>query len=421
MDPSRWTTALALLILVSAAPIVAQANPSLFTSIDPADGVTVSPASIAEHAVDVDISSLETATVLNINLPDGTVLPATATGIEQRGADNYTWRGSLMADTGIDATITVLNGTVAGLIHTPDGAYQIIPGAGGSHRLAKLDHSLFPDCGGATHPALGVTGDPKPGVSVGPQEGGTSVIEVMALYTDDTRAAAGGTAAIEATNQAATDNTNTAYMNSGVNIQMNLIHQEEVAFTETGNIFNDLSTARNNTAYQQIRDAVGADMVGLVTENGGGFCGVATSIQNNPGPAFAPSAWQLTARACAVGNLTWAHEFGHLQGLQHDPANGQSPAVAAFPWAFGHFHSGQYRTVMSYSNQCSGGCTRVTQFSNANINFMSLPTGIADQRENYRVLNFTAPIIADFYENDDVFTDGFEAGNTTAWSATVIP
>ena len=45
--------------------------------------------------------------------------------------------------------------------------------------------------------------------------------------------------------------------------------------------------------------------------------------------SFASSAFKVVDRTCAVGNLSYAHEVGHNQGLQHDPANARQHAVGS--------------------------------------------------------------------------------------------
>ena len=83
-------------------------------------------------------------------------------------------------------------------------------------------------------------------------------------------------------------------------------------------------------------------------------------------------------------------------GMEHDPANGTTPANASYPYSFGHYVDGSYRTVMSYSNQCTMGCTRVAHFSNPNVNHNGVPTGIANQRDNHRTANNVAFTVANF-------------------------
>lgn len=49
---------------------------------------------------------------------------------------------------------------------------------------------------------------------------------------------------------------------------------------------------------------------------------------------------------------------------------------------------------MSYN--CPGGCTRVTQFSNPDVDYQGQPTGDASTRDNARVLDETAAYISGF-------------------------
>jgi hypothetical protein len=119
-------------------------------------------------------------------------------------------------------------------------------------------------------------------------------------------------------------------------------------------------------------------------------------VQQSVGSGFAAYAFQVTARSCAVSNLTLAHEHGHNLGMEHDPANGSAPSSASYPWSFGHLVDGVFRTVMSYSNQCPSGCARAPYYSNPNVVYSGYPTGIVDQRDNARTANATTPVVAGF-------------------------
>ncbi|MBK7976779.1 MAG: thrombospondin type 3 repeat-containing protein [Deltaproteobacteria bacterium] len=140
-----------------------------------------------------------------------------------------------------------------------------------------------------------------------------------------------------------------------------------------------------------------ADLVALVVESGGsGVCGQAY-VQRSISSGFSESAYQVTVRSCAVGNISYAHEHGHNLGFEHNPENGISPpSSASYVWSYGHYVNGSFRTVMSYADPCTSGCTRVQRFSNPGISFNGFPTGIADQRDNHRTGNISAPIAAGF-------------------------
>jgi hypothetical protein len=128
--------------------------------------------------------------------------------------------------------------------------------------------------------------------------------------------------------------------------------------------------------------------------------GAASGNQNN--------AFTVTARSCAVGNLSFAHELGHNMGSQHNPENGSGPT---FPYGFGHYVNGSYRTVMSYVDPCPSGCTRVAYFSNPNVIFNGAATGINNARDNARSINNTADTIAGYrYSGSSLMMLNYNSG-----------
>jgi hypothetical protein len=238
----------------------------------------------------------------------------------------------------------------------------------------------------------------------------------MAVYTPAARAAAGGVDEIEATIRSAVDVTNVAYANGGVNAFLVLVHAEEVGHAEAASIAADLDWVSGSPAVAALRDAHHADVVSLIVA-GGTSCGI-SFVQTDPDPSFESSAFQVTRLDCAFANLTLAHEIAHLQGAEHNPEDSvRWPSGASFPWSFGHYHHGGYRTVMSLSTPCSPPCPRQPYFSNPDVDFGGLPTGVAGTRENYRTLNETAWIVAGFRTRPpEIFADDFESGGLAAWS-----
>ncbi|MEM7585573.1 MAG: M12 family metallo-peptidase [Acidobacteriota bacterium] len=351
-------------------------------------GVVAAAVDGLEIAIDtVGLATLPPA--LTLELLDGTMLTATRTDGEKRGPGSVLWRG--LAD-GRRVVLTLESGLVAGRIESGKGTYQIVPMPGGGHGLAHLDEALFPPCdGGIEPPARSVAETPPTFNGTDPADR----IDVLAVYTPQARDAAGGVAAIQTTIQNAVDVTNTAFIDSNMIARFNLVHTALANHNDSGSSGTDLSWVANDATVAALRDTYAADMVSLITENGGGGCGRAY-VMRNPSSSFASSAFQVTARGCAVGNLTWAHEHGHNMGFEHDPANGVPPSSASYDWSFGHFIDGSYRTVMSYSSQCTMGCSRVAHFSNPAVNHLGAPTGITDQRDNHRSGNLTASIVANF-------------------------
>ncbi len=170
-----------------------------------------------------------------------------------------------------------------------------------------------------------------------------------------------------------------------------LAHSAEVSYNDSGNINSDLTWVTSNSTVASLRNTYSADMVSLIVNNGGGYCGIGW-VQRNPGSGFANYAFQVTALGC-LANSTLAHEHGHNMGMEHDPASsGISPSGASYPWSFGHYVNGSFRTIMSY-NVCSISCPRVLHFSNPDVLYNGVATGIADQRDNAHTGDLTAPTL----------------------------
>ncbi|MDX1643294.1 MAG: zinc-dependent metalloprotease family protein [Thermoanaerobaculia bacterium] len=353
-----------------------------------------SPAGVVNQLVAVDLSVLTgEAAEFRLELPDGPIVHARRDGFERRGDRNVTWRGRLLADSTNRVVLTVKNGYVAGSIRGPLGLYEIRPLDEGLHVFERLDPAAFPSCAGGIVPDRLPTALQEPLLEVESTDAADD-IHLMSLYTAEARSAAGGVSQIETLIQSAVDSANTAFIDSNMVARYNLVHTAESTRNDSGDMGADLSWLQSDAGVAALRDEHAADMVSLIV-SAGQYCGIAY-VQRSPGSSFESYAFQVTLDSCAVGNLTFAHEHGHNMGFEHDPANGTDPSNASYPWSFGHYVDGSYRTVMSYSNQCGSGCTRVAHHSNPDIVYNGQPTGVAEERDNARTGDSTAPIVADF-------------------------
>lgn len=367
---------------------------------------------IFDRSSTATISSAET---LGIGLFDGRSYKAARSGAEIRALDDQTWRGKIeVGNFQGDVVLTFRKGHVAGLIYSPDAIYEIVP-RGDKHFLVELDGSAFPACGGE------IKGEPpnSPETIAATTDSGDR-IDVLVVYTPASKAILGGDAQAATHAQQAIDATNTAYINSKIRQRVRLVHAAEYVYTETASASTDLGNLRSNAGVQALRNTHNADMVAMIGEMQG-VCGIgylmggAGGNQNN--------AFTATARSCAVGNLSFAHELGHNMGSQHNPENGSNPT---FPFGFGHYVNGSFRTVMSYVDPCPNGCTRVAYFSNPSVIFNGQPTGTFNARDNARSINNTADTIANYrYSGSNLLLSVLNAGEiigrvggqTITWSS----
>lgn len=379
-----------------------------------------STASVRESEINFNNLSSNDLARLSFPLFDGKIYEAVRVESEFRALDDRTWRGKLTEGKfSGDVILTFKKGFVSGLIYAPNAVYEIVP-KGEKQILVELDQSLFPECAGD------IKGDEKKSERADAFAGVDSGdrIDVLVVYTTATKNVLGGDAQVQTLAQQAVDAANTAYRNSKIRQRIRMVHSTEFVYTESGNSSTDLSNLRSNTTIQALRETHKADLVAEISEVTG-VCGIGylmgTAAGGNQNNAFT-----VTARSCAVGNLSFAHELGHNMGSAHNPENGSGGTYA---YSFGHWVNGSYRTVMSYVDQCTSGCTRHPYFSNPSVVFMNAPTG-TDLRNNARSINNTADSITAYRYSGSSLTlnnyNGDEAiprniNRPIAWSSDNLP
>lgn len=382
----------------------AQSVPRLFDiSTAERPGPKTSAASIEEREIALGPVSLFSAAELDVPLMDGKVYRARRISSEMRALNDMTWHGALTSGKYRgDVILTYRKGYVAGLIYGPDSVYEIVP-RGSRHLLVKLDQGRFPDCGGSPVPEASAS-EPASVLGSTPDSGDRQ--DILILYTTATKNVMGGDSQAQALAQQAVDVTNAAYANSRIRTRLRLVGSQEHVFTESGDSGNDLAALRANATVQALRNANAADLVSLMAEVTD-VCGIGYLIG---GLTQSESAYTLVARSCAVGNLTLAHEVGHNQGSHHNPENA---STGFFPYSFGHYIDGNYRTIMSYTNPCTNGCPKGPHFSNPLVSYNGFPTGIVDERDNSRSINNTADNVARYrYSGKSIRMSKYRDGET---------
>ncbi len=282
---------------------------------------------------------------------------------------------------------------VTGSVRVDGQLYRIRPLSDGNHAVIHVDQAAMP----ADHPPsfkdapqieMNSPVSARIGTQVSPTLA-TATIRVQVAATTDAISSYGGD--MRALVDLAIAETNQGYVNSGVDIKMELANYRTVDYNSVG-FDTDLKRFRNTNDgfFDDIhasRDTNGADVNMLVIDDGS-FCGLASSIGSTASTAFAAVYWD-----CATGNYSFGHEVGHLQSARHDPANDSTNT----PYAYGHGYqnpAGKWRTIMAYN--CPGGCPRLNYWSNPGVTYQGDPMGTVNRSDNHRVLENTKATVAAF-------------------------
>lgn len=397
---------LAIVVLISAgaASVSGQSVKKLFElkETPAARAEKSSIASVRESEIVFGLQNFARTETLGIPLFDGEIFLANRLRTEIRAMNDYTWRGKIAEGTFEgDVILTFKGGFVAGLIYAPaNKVYEIVP-KGEKQILVEIDQNLFPECAGGIK---GSEAAKTENAALAMTDSGDR-IDVLVLYTTPVKNSLGGDAQAQVFAQSAIDTTNTTYLNSKIRQRVRLVAAQETTIAETGALSSELSTLRGNAAAAALRDQYKADLVAMIS-NSSDACGIGYLM----GSASPLNGFTVTSRTCAVANLSFPHELGHNMGSQHNPENGSGPT---YPYGFGHYVNGVFRTVMSYADPCPNGCTRRPYFSNPEISFNNLPTGIDNARDNARSINNTADTIANYrYSGANLMLTNFNGGDT---------
>ena len=232
-------------------------------------------------------------------------------------------------------------------------------------------------------------------------------IDLMVVYPTVVKNEIGSSASTLAEIRAAVIDTNLCFRNSGVNIQLRLVHCEETSYVPTGNLDLDLERLTEKSdgfldEIHTIRDSYGADIVTLLsTDSSSG--GLANTLSfptiKFEDKAFNVCVWdQITAPG-----YTLAHEVGHNMGCLHNREDADLTKTTS-TYDFGEFAYGKrwlvgsdgYKTVMSYNNDTSSYQHSIPYFSNPQISYLGTSTGNQGSENNAKALNLSIPYVANF-------------------------
>lgn len=311
-------------------------------------------------------------------------------------ATGYSLAASLRHIPHATLTLAVNGEFVTGTVRTPLATFTI-DSTGGPVHIRKVDPSTLPKLADPLVPSR----LPRSSRAVRDVESAStdddSVIDVLVLYTPAVRDARGGILAVHNMVDMWVAETNQAFEDSGVDIQVFLTRTEGVDYVEGGSPLVDLQRlAFPDDGYldvaHELRDKTGADLVHLVSVASSGICGIAYLLPELS-PRFEVLAFGITGHQC--GGAVFAHELGHNLGLRHDRY--VDPRNSPFAYSHGYVNQSafeqdasgtqRWRTIMAYQHQClaaSFQCPRLLRFSNPDESFRNDPMGVAGDRPTLR-------------------------------------
>ncbi|MEZ0393133.1 MAG: reprolysin-like metallopeptidase [Pseudobdellovibrionaceae bacterium] len=307
--------------------------------------VRVQSKALAEHFEKAPYSSLKLDLFPNLKLE---IKPES---VRKYGERNWVVSGRLSGAEKSSVTLALKGEAFVGQIVTEAGrAYELLTAANGLNDILEVSALESEDC-----EALPAPKDPNDGISEDEESGETPIIDMLVAYTPSAMAKMGGQDGIEALIQTGIEDTNKAFLNSGVNLSVRLIGMMAVTQNETNQFSSDLSSLKGQTdgLWDEVhaeRLRLGADqvtMVGVYPSNsvaGIGYIGSGIS-----------SAFTI-AKVSAFSRFTFSHELGHNIGLNHSDGFVNT--------------SGGFRTIMAY-----GTYPRIRRFSNPEYPYKFYYTG----------------------------------------------
>ncbi len=369
-----------MLGLIAARPALAQ-GVELFTPLNPTLAGDTTPAQNARIARLRAEPTAKSVTLIRLN-PAALAAPQARVSIagtrslsltrESLGpnaaTNNYALKGGVPGVPG-QATLIVNNSDVTGTVNDGKDVYRIEPVGGGVHAVVKLDTSRFPPeepPGFVERQATAAPATPPQGyrpmalapAADSPNADALTTIDIIVGYTPSAQAQVTN---IVTTIQLAVAEANQSYVNSNINLRLNLLNTFSYPLVEGSSTFDAmLANFAGNADVNNRRNSAGADVAVLII-NKNDFCGLADAIMANAGNAFA-----VVHYDCATGYYSFAHEIGHLQGARHDPANDPTTTPFSYGHGFQHNTAPTWRTIMAYN--CASGCTRLQYWSSPLIN-----------------------------------------------------
>jgi PKD repeat protein len=302
------------------------------------------------------------------------------------------WQGHVSGDADSEITMATYKDAASATIHLGNRLFMLTPAGNGLHILSELDPTTeFDD--DHLHPEEAETDpDDAAGQGAPATANASTIIDIMVVYTPAAAAQVGGDNGAIARASDAVAVTNQAYINSNVDVALNLVHVASVNYTESGSQTTDLYRLTDPDGYiDEVltwRVQYGADLVSMLTTTSGGVAWVTHSKSHE---------FSVVSARYAASSYVLAHEVGHNEDFAHNIENASVNGYANYSYGWwirnaSSIYTG--RTVMAYN--CPGGCSRRAHISNPNVSYNGDATGTATA-DNARTLTVLKDIIAGHY------------------------
>lgn len=232
-------------------------------------------------------------------------------------------------------------------------------------------------------------------------------IDVLIVYTPAVKAVYSDHDGVLAKAQEIIAKANLGFDNSLVDAAFNLVHVEEIAYTESVVSYGeDLDAITDEDGVVDnvltLRDIWGADLVCLLRNGSiGGTAGLGWILEEASG--LDSTGLSVVSVQSSVSGNTFAHETGHNLGAAHD-ADNSGINDGLFLYSHGHHFDvsqpNSHRTIMAYQKDSN---TQVNYFSNPNVNYLGVVTGVAEGNanpaDNAKTFTLSTPFVADYRDN----------------------
>ncbi|MES2662668.1 MAG: M12 family metallo-peptidase, partial [Pseudomonadota bacterium] len=370
--------------------------------------------------------------VLDFSLPNGQKIQIQRKATAEYASGSKSWTGGDTQQNNLLATLTKNGTAIAGTIHTQDGSFEIATLKNGTQIIYQLDvkkikaksrlndevvHASRNPAAGNTHKfnlqdkfaqAVDLINQKRPpNITEEPNDSGAvndptiSEITIMFLYTEEIVNAEGlDNLIVKTENEMTIANTDT-FPNSLVNVRLKPVAHIIYAHPEGEDLVGTLdevgSNAKMNT--ESLRDQYQADLVATIASEDPDMCGIAPAMyKGETADDFRRFAYSAVGSDCISNSLL--HEIGHNLGLTHDRDNEDEEDGTGFGDSFGYrmCQNGGFHTIMAY--ECDDiDVPMINRFSNPNVLYNGMPTGVIGKANNARVLEEITRFIAVDFRN----------------------